>query len=122
MLVSLAKIALAPDASARRMLASLADIKATLVRTTTGGPGRRPTVMLAPALTGELPGGLANPLAGVHPFRLHRAYLAAGRLPHATLIGLPMRLLDTEMGLKGEGSDPQASLAALIAEVAISLR
>jgi hypothetical protein len=77
---------------------------------------------LAPALTGELPGGLANPLSGVHPFRLHRAYLAAGRLPHATLIGLPMRLLDTEMGLKGEGTDPQASLAALIAEVATSLR
>jgi transposase len=53
MLVSLAKIELAPDASARRMLASLAQIKATLVRTTTGGPGRRPTVMLAPELTGE---------------------------------------------------------------------
>src|SRR5207249_1181943 len=53
MLVSLAKIALAPDASARRMLASLTDIKATLVRTTTGGHGRRPTVMLAPEITGE---------------------------------------------------------------------
>jgi transposase len=53
MLVSLAKIELAPDASARRMLTSLAQIKATLVRTTTGGPGRRPTVMLAPELTSE---------------------------------------------------------------------
>jgi len=53
MLVSLAKIALAPDASARRMLGNLADIKATLVRTTTGAPGRRPTVMLAPELTAE---------------------------------------------------------------------
>lgn len=53
MLVSLARIALAPHASARRMLESLADIKATLVRTTTGGPGRRPTVMLAPELTAE---------------------------------------------------------------------
>jgi hypothetical protein len=53
MLVSLAQIALAPDASARRMLGSLADIKATLVRTTTGGPGRRPTVMLAPQLTAQ---------------------------------------------------------------------
>jgi len=53
MLVSLARIALAPDASARRMLESLAGIKATLVRTTTGGPGRRPTVMLAPELTAE---------------------------------------------------------------------
>ena len=53
MLVSLAKIALAPDASAKGMLESLACIKATLVRTTTGTPGRRPTVMLAPELTAE---------------------------------------------------------------------
>jgi transposase len=53
MLVSLAKIALAPDTSARRMLESLAEIKVTLVRTTTGGAGRRPTVMLAPELTAE---------------------------------------------------------------------
>ena len=51
MLVSLARIALAPDVSAKKMLESLADIKATLVRTSTGGPGRRPTVMLAPELT-----------------------------------------------------------------------
>ncbi len=53
MLVSLAKIALATDASARRMLESLAEIKVILVRTTTGGAGRRPTVMLAPELTPE---------------------------------------------------------------------
>lgn len=53
MLVSLAKIALKTDASARRMLESLAEIKVTLVRTTTGGAGRRPTVMLAPELTTE---------------------------------------------------------------------
>lgn len=53
MLVSLARIALAPDASARSMMQSLEEIKVTLVRTTTGGPGRRPTVMLAPELTAE---------------------------------------------------------------------
>ena len=53
MLVSLARIALAPDVSVKKMLESLAGIKATLVRTTTGGPGRRPTVMLAPELTTE---------------------------------------------------------------------
>jgi transposase len=52
-LVSLAKIALGTDASARAMMQSLADIRATLVRTTTGGTGRRPTVMLAPELTAE---------------------------------------------------------------------
>jgi hypothetical protein len=52
-LVSLAKIALAPDASTRAMMRTLAAIRATLVRTTTGGAGRRPTVMLAPELTAE---------------------------------------------------------------------
>jgi transposase len=51
MLVSLARIALSTADSARLMLNSLAEIKATLVRTTTGGMGRRPTVMLAPELT-----------------------------------------------------------------------
>jgi hypothetical protein len=52
-LVSLAKTALAPDASARAMMQSLAGIRATLVRTTTSGTGRRPTVMLAPELTAD---------------------------------------------------------------------
>jgi hypothetical protein len=52
-LVSLTKTALGTDASARAMMRSLAGIRATLVRTTTGGTGRRPTVMLAPELTAE---------------------------------------------------------------------
>lgn len=52
-LVSLAKTALGTDASARAMMRSLAGIRATLVRTTTGGTGRRPTVMLAPELTAD---------------------------------------------------------------------
>jgi transposase len=51
MLVSLAKIALGATESARAMMNSLAGIRATLVRTTTGGKGRRPTVALAPELT-----------------------------------------------------------------------
>ncbi len=53
MLVSLAKIALGTDTSPRVMMQSLAAIRATLVRTTTGGAGRRPTVMLAPELTAD---------------------------------------------------------------------
>ena len=52
-LVSLAKAALNTTASARAMLRSLGDIRATLVRTTSGGLGRRPTVLLAPELTAE---------------------------------------------------------------------
>jgi transposase len=38
---------------AKQFMASLAAIRATLVRTTTGGAGRRATVMLAPELTSE---------------------------------------------------------------------
>ena len=52
-LVSLAKIALGTDGSARAMMRTLGGIRATLVRTTTGGTGRRSTVMLAPELTTE---------------------------------------------------------------------
>jgi hypothetical protein len=50
MLVSLAKIALGTGDSALAMMSDLAEIRATLVRTTTGGPGRRATVMIAPEL------------------------------------------------------------------------
>jgi len=53
MLVSLAKMVLGTTASARETMKSLGEIRATLVRTTTGGAGRRPTVMLAPELTTE---------------------------------------------------------------------
>jgi transposase len=51
MLVSLAKIALETGDSALAMMGELAQIRATLVRTTTSGPGRRATVMIAPELT-----------------------------------------------------------------------
>ena len=53
MLVSLAKIALGTGDSALAMMGELAEIRATLVRTTTRGPGRRATVMLAPELTAQ---------------------------------------------------------------------
>jgi hypothetical protein len=53
MLVSLAKIALGTEASVRKTMESLGEIRVTLVRTTIGGAGRRPTVMLAPELTIE---------------------------------------------------------------------
>ena len=51
MLVSLARIALGTGDSALAMMGDLAEIRATLVRTTTHGPGRRATVMIAPELT-----------------------------------------------------------------------
>ena len=51
MLVSLAKITLGTSDSALATMGDLAAIRATLVRTTTRGPGRRATVMIAPELT-----------------------------------------------------------------------
>jgi hypothetical protein len=72
---------------------------------------------LAPALQGEIPGGGKNPLAGLHPFRLHRAYLAASRLPEPMLAKLPSDLLETELQLKGESSEADVALASLVARV-----
>lgn len=73
---------------------------------------------LAPALQSELPGGGKNPLAGIHPFRLHRAYLAASRLPEPMLAHLPADVLETELQLKGESGEADAALADLVARVA----
>ncbi len=51
MLVSLVRLALGTNKSARLMMRSLAEIEATQVRTTSGGMGRRPTWLLAPDIT-----------------------------------------------------------------------
>jgi hypothetical protein len=51
MLIALAKLALGTRQSARAMMKELADIKATLARTSTGHQGRRPTVMIPPELS-----------------------------------------------------------------------
>lgn len=77
---------------------------------------------LAPSLQGELPGGGKNPLAGIHPFRLHRAYLAASRLPEPMLARLPAEVLETELQLKGESGEADAALADLVARVAAAGR
>jgi hypothetical protein len=51
MLVSLARLALGSTLSVKATMTELAEIRATLVRTTTGHTGRRPTILLAPELT-----------------------------------------------------------------------
>ncbi len=50
-LVSMARLALGTRQSALRMMKELSAVEATLVRTSTGDPGRRPTVMLGPDLS-----------------------------------------------------------------------
>ena len=71
----------------------------------------------APALQSEIPTGGKNPLAGLHPFRLHRAYLAACRMPEPLLARLPADLLETEMQLKGESGEADVALARLVARL-----
>ncbi|MCP4661542.1 MAG: hypothetical protein GY856_39580 [bacterium] len=71
----------------------------------------------APALQGELPDGGKNPLAGIHPFRLHRAYLAASRMPHDELTQLPWLVLETERRIKGDSSEADTAIAQLMARI-----
>lgn len=73
---------------------------------------------IAPGLQEGLPGGGRGPLTGLHPFRLHKAYLAVSRLPRERLAGLPGRVLEAELRLKGESRSPGAALELLMAEVA----
>lgn len=73
---------------------------------------------VAPLLQDDLAEGVASPLAGLHPYRLHKAYLAASGAPRDGLERLPVRLLETELLLKGEASRPQVALEALVTELA----
>ena len=76
----------------------------------------------APALQSEIPTGGKNPLAGLHPFRLHRAYLAACRLPEPFLAHLPADLLETELQIKGESGEADVALARLVARLSQAAR
>lgn len=73
---------------------------------------------LAPLLQADRPGLGKNPIGTLHPFRLHRAYLAASRLPAPLLASLPARTLEAELALKGGSRRPRVVLAALVADLA----
>lgn len=77
---------------------------------------------IAPRLQSKLPSGGANPLTGLHPYRLHRAYLVASRLAGPRLARLPARVAETEILLRGGSSSPDAALVAFVAELAASVR
>ncbi|MEE9562581.1 MAG: hypothetical protein V3W50_05890 [Thermoanaerobaculia bacterium] len=74
---------------------------------------------IAPMLQGDLPEGGRNPLAGVHPYRLHRAYLAACRMPAGRVETLPRQILEAEMQMKGESSQPDVALTHLVSRLAV---
>jgi DNA polymerase III delta subunit len=87
-----------------------------------GGEGSYPRFKdrLAPALQGEAPHGAKNPLAGLHPFRLHRAYLAASRIPEPFLARLLSDVLETELQLKGESAEAESALTRLVVHLSAS--
>jgi len=76
---------------------------------------------IAPRLQAELPGGGKNPLSGVHPFRLYRAYGVACRIPASVMANLPSRVLETELRLKGDSDQPDAALTSLICDLTTSV-
>ena len=76
---------------------------------------------IAPKIQAPLPGGRSNPVAKLHPFRLHRVYLAASRASRDWLQALPWRVLELELRLKGDSTDPEAALAAWIGELQSAL-
>lgn len=76
---------------------------------------------VAPKLQAPLASGGANPLASLHPYRLHRAYLAASRAKPGRMGRLPERLAETEELLKGGSSSPSTVLTAFVVELATAL-
>lgn len=98
---------------ARQLVALSGLLVATGVRP---GEGSYPRFKsnLASRLQGEVAGLEKNPLAGLHPFRLHRVYLAAGRFAPEQAARLPALVLETELRLKGDGGSPDAALADLM--------
>jgi DNA polymerase III delta subunit len=75
---------------------------------------------LASQLQGPVPGTEVSLLASLHPYRLHRAYLAASRFSSAELRRLPAVVLETEMRLKGESANPDAALAHLVTWLSVA--
>lgn len=73
---------------------------------------------LAPRLQAELATGRPSPVARLHPFRLHRAYLAASQMSADRLRRLPSTLLEAELQMKGESAAPHVALADLVAGLA----
>jgi DNA polymerase-3 subunit delta len=73
---------------------------------------------IAPTLQSDSADGLKSPVAKLHPYRLFRVYQTACRVPASELADIPSRILQTELRLKGESSEPDAALTALVCDLA----
>ena len=104
-----------------QQLAAICGVAATLDLPSERNFNRFKTRVL-PRLIAGLPGGAANPLARMHPFRLFRIYQAAsvrrGQRASRDMAALPWQVLETEIRLKGGSADGDTALEALVATVA----
>ncbi len=73
---------------------------------------------LAPILAADTG---VDALHKIHPFRLHRAYLAASRLRPGRGAELPAKVLVTERRIKGESRSADLAIDALLADLCATL-
>lgn len=85
-------------------------------------PYPRFKTQLAPRLQAELEDGRPSPVAGLHPYRLYRAFSVACRVPAESVRDLPAKVLETELRLKGDSGQPEAALAELVCDLAAAAR
>ena len=77
---------------------------------------------IAPRLQADLPDGRPSPVAGLHPYRLYRAFSVACRVPSRTVRDLPAKVLETELRLKGESGQPEVALSNFVCELTLAAR
>jgi DNA polymerase III delta subunit len=77
---------------------------------------------IAPRLQADLADGRPSPVAGLHPYRLYRAFSVASRVPAGVVRDLPARVLETEMRLKGESGQPDVALSSFVCGLSMAVR
>ena len=77
---------------------------------------------IAPRLQAELANGSPSPVAGLHPYRLYRAFTVASRVSPDVVRDLPAKVLETELRLKGESGQPDVALSSFVCDLATAAR
>ena len=77
---------------------------------------------IAPRLQADLANGRPSPVAGLHPYRLFRAFTVASTVPARVVQELPARVLETELRLKGESAQPEVALSSFVCELTRAIR
>jgi len=77
---------------------------------------------IAPRLQSDLHDGRPSPVAGLHPYRLFRAFSVASRIPPGVIQDLPARVLETELRLKGECGRPEVALSGFVCDLSLKAR